>query len=66
MHVLLTQCLTAATDIHTAMCLFDDDHHAQQYLNKAMHSALIGAEQVRQLHKSTKHRLAVETVHEAD
>lgn len=58
MHVIMTHCLSAAAGIHTAMCLFDDDHHAQSYLNDAMHSALIGAEQCRQLHKSPKVRLA--------
>lgn len=58
MHVIMTQCLNAALNIHIAMCRFSDDHAAQEYLNKAMHSALIGAEQCRQLHKSGKHRFA--------
>jgi hypothetical protein len=34
------------------------DHRAQQYLNQAMHSALTGAEQCRQLHQSSKVRIA--------
>lgn len=59
MHVIMTQCLNAAFEIHLAMCLFDDDHAAQANLNSAMHSALIGAEQCRQLHKSPKRRLAI-------
>lgn len=58
MHVIMTQCLDAARHIHTAMCLFEDDHAAQGYLNMAMQSALIGAEQCRQLHGSAKVRLA--------
>ena len=59
MHVIMTQCLNAARSIHLAMCLFDDDHSAQKHLNDAMHSALIGAEQCRQLHGSKRERIAV-------
>ena len=58
MHVIMTQCLNAATNIQVAMCLFGDDHSAQEYLNAALHNTLIGAEQCRQLHKSKKVRLA--------
>jgi hypothetical protein len=58
MHVIMTQCLNAAEKIHIAMCLFDDNHRAQGSLNEAMHAALIGAEQCRQLHQSKKHMLA--------
>lgn len=54
MHVIMTQFLSAATEIHTAMCLFDDNHFAQSRLNKAMHSVLIGAAQCCQLHGSVK------------
>lgn len=61
MHVIMTQCLNTAREIHTAMCLFNDDHAGQAYLNAAMHSALIGAEQCRQLHASVKRRLAIDT-----
>jgi hypothetical protein len=57
MHVIWTQCLDAADKIHIAMCLFDDDHAAQLHLNAAMHAALIGAEQCRQLHANSKRRL---------
>ena len=60
LHVIMTQCLDAARDIHIAMCRFSDDHAAQEYLNKAMHSALIGAEQCRQIHKSSKYRFAAD------
>lgn len=48
LHVLMTQFLNAANEIHAAMCLFDTDHKAQENLNHAMHSVLIGAEEVRQ------------------
>ena len=58
MHVIMTQCLDAARYIHIAMCRFSDDHAAQEYLNNAMHAALVGAEQCRQLHKSAKYRFA--------
>lgn len=58
MHVLMTKCLDAARGVHVAMCLFDDDHAAQRHLNDALHAALIGAEQCRQLHGSKKRRLA--------
>jgi len=58
LHVIMTQCLDAARSIHIAMCLFSDDHAAQRDLNTAMHAALIGAEQCRQLHTSAKHRIA--------
>ena len=66
MHVLMTQCLSAAREIHIAMCLFDDDHAAQAHLNTAMHSALIGAEQCRQLHSTGKTRLAPKTMDSDD
>lgn len=58
LHVIMTQCLDAARDIHIAMCWLDDDHAAQAKLNNAMHAALVGAEQCRQLHKSKKERIA--------
>jgi hypothetical protein len=58
MHVLMTSCLNAADNIHTAMCLFDDDHAAQKHLNSALHAVLTGAEQCRQLHESAKLRIA--------
>ena len=61
MHVIMTQCLDAAREIHTAMCLFDDDHAAQANLNAAIYSALIGAERCRQLHASGKRRLPPDT-----
>lgn len=57
MHVIWQMCLSAANDIHTAMCRFDDDHAAQMYLNSALHSVLTGAEQCRQLHESKKIRV---------
>jgi hypothetical protein len=66
LHVIMTQCLDAARDIHIAMCLFSDDHAAQAHLNTAMHSALIGAEQCRQLHKSRKERIAEPSKDEFD
>lgn len=66
LHVIWTNCLDAAQKIHVAMCWFDDDHAAQSHLNSAMHSALIGAEQCRQLHSSRKHRLAPEPETEDD
>ena len=46
LHVIMTQFLDAAKDVHIAMCLFDDEHAAQKNLNGAMHSVLIGAGQV--------------------
>lgn len=49
MHVLMTQYLDAAQQIHIAMCCFDDDHKAQSALNSAMHSVLIGAGECRRL-----------------
>lgn len=58
MHVITTMCLNAAKEIHTAMCLFGDDHAAQSHLNSALHSALNGVEQCRQLHGSKKVRIA--------
>lgn len=66
LHVITTQFLTAVEGIHTAMCLFDDDHAGQKHLNNAMHSALIGAEQCRQLHKSEKKRIAEPVKDEAE
>lgn len=56
-HVLMTQFLDAARNIHIAMCRFDDDHAAQLYMDEAMHCALVGAEQVRKLLASQKFRL---------
>lgn len=58
MHVISRQFLNAAEEIHTAMCLFSDDHAAQAHLNKAMQSVLIGAQQCNQLHRAPKVRLA--------
>ena len=58
MHIVMAQFLHAAENIHTAMCRVDDDHHAQEYLNHALQSVLIGAEQCRQLHKSEKKKIA--------
>lgn len=58
LHVIMTQCLDAAKEIHIAMCLFDDNHFAQRNLNDAMHAALVGATQCLHLHRSDKHRLA--------
>lgn len=58
MHVLMTSYLDAAQNIHIAMCRFADDHQSQEYLNKALHAALSGAEQCRQLHGSAKVRIA--------
>jgi DNA (cytosine-5)-methyltransferase 1 len=43
MHVIMTQFLIAAENIHIAMCRFSDDHVAQEYLNHALQNALIGA-----------------------
>lgn len=57
MHVIMRQFITAADSIHVAMCRFDDDHAAQKYLNEALQSVLIGAEQCRQLHDSKKQRI---------
>lgn len=57
MHVLTTQFLSAAKEIHIAMCLFGDDHFAQKHLNSALQSALIGAQQCVKLHGSPKHRM---------
>lgn len=54
LNVVWTQFLSAATEIHTAMCLFSADHPAQSQLNSAMHSVLIGAEQCRQQHAKPK------------
>ncbi len=54
MHVILTQFLTAAERVHVAMCRFSDDHAAQRYLNEALQSVLIGAEQCRKLHATEK------------
>ena len=64
MHVITTQFINAAQEIHVAMCLFDDGHAAQSHLNKAMHSVLIGAGQCRQLHASAKRRLDTEDSHD--
>lgn len=64
LHVIMTQCLNAANAVHVAMCRFSDDNEAQSYLNTAMHAALTGAEQCRQLHKSRKFRLASDSVAE--
>lgn len=60
LHVILNQCLSAARSIHIAMCRLDDDHGAQEYLNQALQSALIGAEQCRQIHKSAKQKFAAD------
>lgn len=66
MHVITTQFLSAARSIHIAMCLFDDNHSAQSHLNDAMHNALIGAEQCRQLHESAKQRIAPQQSEETE
>lgn len=58
MHVITTQFLGAARSIQIAMATLDDDHACQEWLNDAMHSVLIGAEQCRQLHQSPKERIA--------
>lgn len=50
----LGSALTAAQEIHTAMCLFDPNHAAQANLNRALHNALIVAEECRQAHKERK------------
>lgn len=46
-HVLMTQFLSAATDIHTVMCRLNADNGLQTQLNMAMQSVLIGAEECR-------------------
>lgn len=61
MHVITSQFLSAAKSIHIAMCRFDDDHAAQEFLGDALSSVLIGAEQCQKLHASKKHRLRVPT-----
>lgn len=66
MHVLMTQCLDAAKEIHIAMCLFDDDHYAQRNLGDAMHAVLVGATQCMHLHRSEKFRLATTEDEEAE
>lgn len=48
LHVLMTNALSAASDTHTAMCKFSEEHAAQEQLSDAMHSNLIAAEQARQ------------------
>lgn len=48
LHVLMTQFLDAADNIHTAMCHFDEQHAGQAYLNEALQCALVGAEEIRQ------------------
>lgn len=58
MHVIMSQFLHAANEIHIAMCRFDDDHAAQEFLSNAMQSTLIGAQQCARLHKSEKVRIA--------
>jgi hypothetical protein len=65
LHVITTQFLDAARQIHVAMCLFSDDHAAQANLNDAMHSALIGAGVCRQIHASEKRKfMTASTTHE--
>ena len=57
LHVITTQFLDAAREIHTTMCLLNDDHAAQARLNAALHAILVGAGQCRQLHASHKFRI---------
>jgi hypothetical protein len=49
LHVVMTQFLDTARDLHIAMCLFDDNHAGQAHLNDALQSALVGAETIRTL-----------------
>lgn len=62
LHVMMTQFLDAAKDVHTAMCKFDDDHVAQDNLNSALQSVLIGAGQVRQALKLRDRKPGIESV----
>lgn len=64
LHVITTSFINAAEQIHIAMCRFDDDHAAQRFLNSAMNSVLIGAQQCNQLHGSAKYRIADEPTEE--
>lgn len=57
MHVITSQFISAAESIHIAMCRFDDDHAAQEYLRQAMQSVLIGAQECTKLHGGKKVRL---------
>ncbi len=61
LHVITQNFIEAAASIHTAMCLFDDGHHAQKHLNEALQSVLTGAEQCRKLHASGSYRNRDET-----
>lgn len=47
-HIILTNALNAASEIQTAMCRFDEDHHGQMYLIDALQNLLIIAEECRQ------------------
>lgn len=49
LHVMMTQFLDAARHIHTVMSWSGDEDLSQVKLNAAMHAALAGAEQVRQM-----------------
>lgn len=61
LHVIMTQFLDAARDIHVAMCRFDDDHAGQDFLNSALQSSLIGAEQCRQALKLRNRKPVTDT-----
>ena len=54
MHVVTTAFLQAATEIHIAMCLFDDDNAAQANLNRALHAVLSGAGVCREFHNAPR------------
>lgn len=54
LHVILTSFLNAAQEIQIAMCLFDDDHRAQEDLNRALGSVMAGADVCLHLHRSAK------------
>jgi hypothetical protein len=62
LHVIMAQFLSAACEIHFAMNQFSDGHVAQENLNNALHAALIGVEQCRQLHRNAK--VSVEPRHD--
>lgn len=57
MHILMSNFLDGARELHTAMCLFDDDHFAQKHLRQAMFSMIVGAQECTRLHGSVKIRL---------
>lgn len=59
-HNCLSASLSAAQEIHIAMCNIGDDFAAQKSLNTALHNVLIIAEQCRQAHAKPK-PIAIET-----